>query len=391
MADEDGKPKRKPDEADKQEHKQEHQDKQKKRRGRLSFLFFLLGLVCLVGLLAWGVGWDAVLVNRNNPETDDAYADGTERPLGARAAGYVVQMLVTDNQVVFAGQVLMVIEDDEYRAAVARDEASVAADQAGIAALDSQRRAAAQTVAQSGNLAGSSASRADFAAEEAARQKRILGSELGLLERYQMSRAAQRVADAQTRRSESETAVSRADQALLEAQRAQAAAGLALDNASLNRARLDLAYTRIRAPVAGVLGIRQVHVGDLVSNGRDVVALTPLDDVWVTAYFNERQLDHVRPGQPASLRLDAYPGITLPGHVEAIGPLTAEQFSDVPPANVTGNYTKVMQRVPVKIRIDPATNRLRGQVRPGMSAVARIDTDASSVDTGQPATVQTAR
>ncbi len=360
--------------------------KHRERRGWISFLFFLIGLVGLVALLAWGVGWDAVLVNRDNPETDDAYADGTERPLGARIPGYIVQMLVTDNQAVAAGQLLMVIEDNDYRAAVARDEARVAADQAQIDALDAQRRAAVHSVAQSGNRTGSSASRASFAAEEAARQKRILGSDLGLLARYQMSQSASRVADAQARRGESETEVSRADLAVLDAGHAQAQAQRSLDEAMLVTARLDLGYTRIRAPAAGVLGIRQVHVGDLVSAGRDVVGLTPLDDVWVTAYFGERQLDHVRPGQPARLHLDAYPGVTLPGHVEAIGPLTAQQFSDVPPANVTGNYTKVVQRVPVKISIDDAGNPLRGRVRPGMSALARIETDGAS-----PAPVQTVR
>nr|WP_321983570.1 HlyD family secretion protein [uncultured Lichenicoccus sp.] len=362
---------------------QEQDRKPKAYRGRVSFAFFLAGLIGLVVLLAWGVGWDQVFADRSNPETEDAYADGTERPLAARISGYVEQMLVTDNQQVAAHQVLMVIEDDEYLAAVARDEAMVAADRAAIAAMQASREAAVSTVAQSGNLAGGNASRADFAAEEAARQHRILGSDLGLLARYQMSEASLGVARAQTARSRSRTDVSRAQVAMLDAELAQANAQLAQDAAVLATARLDLGYTRITAPQVGVLGVRQVHVGDLVSPGRDVVSLTPLDDVWVTAYFSERQLDHVRPGQPARLRLDAFPDVTLAGHVVAIGPLTAQQFSDVPADNITGNYTKVVQRVPVKLSIDPG-GPLAGQVRPGMSALVRIDTSG-------PAQVRTAR
>ncbi len=365
------------------DREQERQKKRQAYRGRVSFAFFLAGLIGLVVLLAWGVGWDQVFADRNNPETEDAYADGTERPLAARISGYVVQMLVTDNQVVAAGRVLMVIEDDDYRAAVARDAAMVAADRSAIAAMQASRAAAVSTVAQSGNLAGSSASRADFAAEEAARQHRILGSDLGLLARYQMSEASLGVARATAARSRSQTEISRAQVAMLDAELAQAQAQAAQDEALLATARLDFRYTRIVAPEAGMLGVRQVHVGDLVSAGRDVVSLTPLDDVWVTGYFSERQLDHVRPGQPARLRLDAFPGITLAAHVEAIGPLSAQQFSDVPPDNITGNYTKVVQRVPVKLSIDPG-GPLQGQVRPGMSALARIDTSL-------PAPVRTAR
>ena len=365
---------------------QEHEKRRQTYRGRVSFSFFLAGLIGLVLLLAWSVGWDQVFADRNDPETEDAYADGIERPLAARVSGYVVQMLVTDNQRVASGQVLMVIEDDDYRATVARDEAMVAADRSAIAQMQAQRAAAVSTVAQSGNLAGSSASRADFAAEEAARQHRILGSDLGLLARYQMSEASLGVARAQTARSRSQTDVSRAGVALLDAGLAQAQAQLAQDAAVLQTARLDLGYTRIAAPEAGVLGVRQVHVGDLVSAGRDVVSLTPLDDVWVTAFFSERQLDHLRPGQPARLRFDAFTGVTLAGHVQAIGPLTAQQFSDVPPDNITGNYTKVVQRVPVRIAIDRSGDPLSGQVRPGMSALARIDTSGAPL-----APVRTAR
>ena len=374
------------EQSDKEKSEEKAAARRQAYRGRISFAFFLAGLIGLVALVAWGVGWDQVFANRDDPETNDAYADGTERPLAARVSGYVVQMLVTDNQAVTAGQLLMVIEDDDYRAAVARDEATVAADRAAIAAMQSSRAAATHTVAQSGNIAGSSASRADFAAEEAARQHRILGSDLGLLARYQMSEASLGVARAQAAQSRSRTDVSRAQLALLDAGLAQAQATLAVDEAALATARLDLGYTRIVAPQAGVLGVRQVHVGDLVAAGRDVVSLTPLDDVWITAYFSERQLDHVRPGQPARLRLDAYPHTTLAGHVEAIGPLTAQQFSDVPPDNITGNYTKVVQRVPVKLSIDRDGDPLAGQIRPGMSALARIDTDGAPV-----APVRTAR
>jgi membrane fusion protein (multidrug efflux system) len=119
-----------------------------------------------------------------------------------------------------------------------------------------------------------------------------------------------------------------------------------------------------------------------VSPGQELVSLTPLADVWVTAYFNERQLDHVLIGDPVSLKFDAFPGVRLAAHVQSVGPQTAQQFSAVPPENVTGNYTKVIQRVPVKISIDPATDTLRGSLRPGLSVLARIDTTPAAAGPG---------
>ncbi len=329
-------------------------------------------------LVSWGVGWDQFLADRTNPESEDAYANGTERPLGARISGYVTRVLVTDNQPVAVGQLLFVIEDDRYWATLAQTQARLAAADATLAALAHQLAAQREAVAQTRSATGADQAQATFAAQEAARQRLILRSDLGIARVTQQAVAERRVADADVGQSRSNTGSAEAQAVALRAGLEQAQASRDLAAAQALRAGLDLAYTRIRPPVAGVLGVRRVQLGDLVSPGDEVVPLTPLDDVWVTAYFNERQLDRVLVGDPASVQFDAYPNIRLPAHVQATGPLTAQQFSAVPLDNVTGNYTKVIQRVPVRITIDPATDTLRGVLRPGLSALARIDTVVAS-------------
>jgi len=143
-------------------------------------------------------------------------------------------------------------------------------------------------------------------------------------------------------------------------------------------AAITLGWTRIRAPVDGMLGARAVRVGTLVSPGTAVIALTPLDAVWVTANFTERQIAHLQPGVPARLRVDAFPDQLLQGHVAGLSPGTGAAFSGLPADNTTGNYTKVAQRVPVKIAIDWGSSPLRGRVRPGMSVSALVATDANA-------------
>lgn len=359
----------------------EEQKESRRRSGILAFILFLAGVVILVVLVGWGVGWDQLLASRTNPETEDAYADGTERPLGARVTGYVTQVLVTDNQPVRAGQVLIVIEDDTYRATLAQANARLAASEATLDALRAQVVAATATVARTDSDTGATQAQANFAGQEAARQNRIEHSDLGLPRRTQQTDAADRVAQAQVARSRSQGRSARAQRDALLASFAEAQGARDLAAAQSELARLDLVYTRVVAPQDGVLGIRRVHVGDLVSAGQEIVPLTPLNDVWVTGYFNERQMDQMRIGDRASLKFDAFPDVRLVGHVRSIGPLTAQQFSAVPPDNVTGNYTKVIQRVPVKIVIDPATNSLAGMIRPGLSVLARVDT-TDAVDVG---------
>ncbi len=349
---------------------------------RAGFRVFLVLLAVLVGVGAvviWLAGWDAPLAARQNPETEDAYADGATTPLAAREAGYLKTMLVDDNQPVRAGQVVAEMEDEDYRAAVAQAEAQLAASEAALQAVQDQRAVALlQVHATVAQAAGTGAERVR-AGEEAARQARLLPTALGERRTYDDAVAEDRRLAADTRAQAAQAEERRRQVDVLAAQAARAAADVEARRATLDLARIRLGYTRLRAPFDGVAGTRQVRVGTLLAAGTEVIPVTQLAGVWVNANFTERQLTYIRPGADAEVRLDAYPGVVLRGHVAGISPLTGDQLAAVQADNATGNYTRVVQRVPVKIVLEAGGGVLAGRIRPGMSALARVLTGAAAV------------
>ncbi len=347
------------------------------RRGFRIFLAFAAVLVCLGAAVIWISGWDAPLAARHDPETEDAYADGPLTPLAAREAGYLKRMLVDDNQPVRAGQVVAEMEDDDYRASVAQAEAQLAAAQAALHEVQDQRAVLLLQVRESLAQASGTGAQRIRASEETSRQAMLLPTALGERRQYDNALAEDRRLAADTRVQSAQAEERRRQLAVLDAQEARAAADIEARQAMLDLARLRLSYTRLRAPFDGVAGARQVRVGTLLAAGTEVIPVTQLSAVWITANFTERQLTDIRPGQPALVRLDSYPDVALHGHVGGISPLTGQQLAAVPGDNATGNYTKVVQRVPVKIMLDDEGGRLRGLIRPGMSALARVETTAS--------------
>ena len=344
------------------------------REGFRVFLVFAVVLVCLAGLVIWLAGWDSPLAARQDPETEDAYADGPLTPLAAREEGYLKRMMVDDNQPVRAGQVVAELEDDDYRASVAQAEGQLAASQAALRQLQEQRAVLLLEVRQSeAEAAGTGAERVR-ASQETSRQAMLLATPLGERRQYDNAVADNRRLAANTRAQSAQAEERRRQLAVLQAQQARASADIEARQAMLDLARIRLGYTRLRAPFDGVAGTRQVRVGTLLEAGTQVIPVTQLAGVWITANFTERQLTDIRPGQPALVRMDTYPDVQLHGHVAGISPLTGQQLAAVPGDNATGNYTKVVQRVPVKIVLDDAGGPLQGRIRPGMSALARIQT-----------------
>ncbi len=344
------------------------------RHGFSIFLVFVVVLVCLGGVVIWLSGWDAPLAARADPETEDAYADGPVTSLATREEGYLKAMLVDDNQPVRAGQVVAELEDDDYRASVAQAEAQLAAAQAGLRELQDQRTVLLLQVRQSVEQAAGTGAQRTRASEERARQALLLPTALGERRQYDNALADDRRLAADTRAQSAQAEERRRQLAVLDAQEARASADIEARQAMLDLARLRLGYTRLRAPFDGVVGARQVRVGTLLEAGTAVIPVTQLAGVWITADFTERQLTDIRPGQPALVRLDTYPDVQLHGHVAGTSPLTGQQLAAVPGDNATGNYTKVVQRVPVKIVLDDEGGPLRGRIRPGMSALARVQT-----------------
>jgi membrane fusion protein (multidrug efflux system) len=310
-------------------------------------LFILL----LVGVLVVVVAreWDWWVGSAVEQSTDDAYLQADMTPLAAKVPGYVRQVSVQDFQKVKIGALLVEIVDDDYRAQLEQAQANVAAAQAAIENIEQQKLLQGALIKQA--EATIQASEADLTRYhlEAERQPSLLKNQLDQ-QRQQLN--------------------------VLESQRKQATATLKAQQAARDLAQINLGYTRIIAPVDGMVGQRQVQAGQYVNVGTQVISVVPLPNVWVIANYKETQMTRVRIGQPAQVTVDAFPGLVLHGHVDSWSPASGAQFSLLPPDNATGNFTKVVQRIPVKIVVDPdpAVDEL---LRPGMSVIATIDTSST--------------
>ena len=353
------------------------------RRGMAAFLVFVLAVTAAVTGGLWAAGWDYPLAARVNPETEDAYAEAEYTPLSPRVTGYLRSMEVTDNQPVRRGQVIARLEDSDYRAAVEQAKADVEAAQAALVQLQEQQQVLQLQVAQSRAQTAGTRAEQQRASEEAARQAVLLATPLGLRRNYDNAAGERNRLAANTRAQSARTEERQRQIVVLQAQQARAAAAVEVRQAQLGLAEIRLGYTVLRAPSDGVVDTRQVRVGTLLEPGTEVIPFVPLPHVWLVANFTERQLTDMHPGQPARVRVDAFPDVELAGHVAGISPLTGAQLSGVTADNVTGNYTKVVQRVPVKVVLDGtdtsgSQSAVQDQLRPGMSALVRVLTDGTA-------------
>jgi membrane fusion protein (multidrug efflux system) len=321
--------------------------------------------------------WNRWETNANRQSTDDAYLQADLTPISAKVAGYVRTMPVQDYDRVHSGQLIAEIVDDDYRAAVDQLTAGVAAAAAQIEALKAQRELQGANVQAAGATVAATSANVEQNTRDLARQARLLetgSSSTEAAEKLQTTRAQ---LAAQLKQSRAQASAAHRQLGVLAAQQAQAEAALAAQQASLHIAKINLGYTHILAPQDGVLGQRQVKPGQFVGVGGQVTTLTPLPHVWVIANFKETQLTRMAIGEPAEIRVDTFPGRRLQGHVLAFAPGAGSQFSLLPPDNATGNFTKVVQRVAVKIAIDDSDG-LTDRLRPGMSVVATVETRESA-------------
>ena len=308
-------------------------------------------------------GWQA---------TDDAYLQSDLTPIAAKVSGYVREAPVDDFQRVRAGQVIAQIDDDDYRVAVAQAEANVASAQAQAQALQAQQALQAANVAAAEAVIRSAVASLAQNDRDTARQSRLLATGSSSKEASERIATAHDQLTAQLAQTRDEALAAQRQLAVLAAQEVQAKAAVAAQAANLRQAQINLGYTRIVAPADGVLGQRQVRSGQYVGVGGQITTLTQLPRVWVIANYKETQLTHMAAGEAAEVRVDTFPGHVLKGHVLAFAPGSGSQFALLPPDNATGNFTKVVQRVTVKIALDDVDG-LADRLRPGMSVVARID------------------
>jgi membrane fusion protein (multidrug efflux system) len=280
---------------------------------------------------------------------------------------------VTENQEVSAGAVLAVIDDAEYRAQVAQAEAAMEAQSAAINSIDSKIILERSMIAQSEASAASADADLYRARQDFDRVKSLVSGDTVSRQRFDTAQADLRKAEAALAKAQAGVAAERDQLGVLEASRKEEEAKLRQAEATLDIARDNLKHTVIRAPVDGVIGNKGVQLGQYVRAGSAMMAVVPLPEVYVVANFKETQLRDMRRGQPVELTVDAFPNTVLRGTVASFAPASGAQFSLLPPENATGNFTKVVQRIPVRIAV-PSENPLSGLLRPGLSVEAAVDT-----------------
>jgi len=334
-------------------------------------LFIILPVV--VFALAVGGGWYWWDVLRFLQSTDDAYVQSDITLISPKVEGYIKEVRVADNQEVAEGSVLFVIDDRDFAAKLAQAEAAVAAEEAIIATYQNRLKLQQAMIEQAAATVKSA--EADLARwqQDHKRYSALVTTDFASRQRFEQAETDARKGEAAVAKSRAAFAAEQNQVAVLRSQQREEEAKLQQANATLRLARHELEDTVIRAPVSGVAGNRAGQVGQYVKAGSQLLSLVPLSRVYVTANFKETQLTHMRPGQLAEVLVDAYPGLALEGRIESFAPASGAQFSLLPPDNATGNFTKIVQRVPVRIAL-PANNPLTGRLRPGLSVTVTIDT-----------------
>jgi membrane fusion protein (multidrug efflux system) len=389
-------------------------------------------LLMAAGILILITGnWNRWVGDRNWQSTDDAYVQADLTPLSTKVAGLVAAVAVSDYQPVRAGDLLVQLRDDDFRAQVQQAEAAVRSGKDALVNNERQKELQDARIAQAGD--GVRSAEADIAAAQAgiqAAKSAIANAQSAIdaikadVERATLERRRQEalfatesatrqkleqaVADEQRLRAqlagrqddlnaaaaqlagrqadlvrarahlgsaEFEVAAQKRQRAVLDSQELSLHADLDSKKASLALAQINLGYTRITAPESGFVSERKVRPGQLVSPGTQVISLVQ-HDVWVQANYKETQVRHVHPGDPATIRVDAFPGIVLNGKVDHVAPASGSQFALLPPDNATGNFTKIVQRLPVKIVLEP-NQAAAARLRPGLSVIARVRTSGT--------------
>jgi membrane fusion protein (multidrug efflux system) len=326
--------------------------------------------VVAIGAAFFGYGWWHN--GRFVEETDDAYIGGNVTVVAPKVAGYITRLEVSDNQQVHAGDVIARLDDRDYRAALAKAEGVVAAAQASLANLDATRQLQDAVIGQA--RAGVSASSAETsrARDDQTRYQNLSAKAAVSLQSSQKADAEYKQALAGDQKAQAQLVAAQRELDVIGTRKQQAQAALEQAIAERDLARLNLEYTVLRAPIDGVVGNRRAREGAYATVGSQLLAIVPSQGLWVDANFKEGQLARFKPGLRATVVADVMPGHVFHGTVASLAPATGAQFSVLPPENATGNFTKIVQRVPVRIVLDEADGRL-SVLRPGLSVNAEID------------------
>ncbi|TIM31486.1 MAG: HlyD family secretion protein [Mesorhizobium sp.] len=342
----------------------------KKKRSARSFLLPIIALG-LLGAGAW-YGYDYWTDGRFMISTDDAYVQADMAFISPKISGYVDQVKVTENQQVKTGDPLLVVDNGDYKIAVAQAEAQIATLSKTLDRIDAQTEAARASLEQAQAQKTADEAAAANAARVQARAAQLLKTHVGTQAQLDDAQTAVEQANAALVGADAQIAAAEANIGVLQAQRAETASTLASLQLARDKAARDLSFTVLRAPYDGVVGNRSVEQGDLISPGQKLAVIVPMDKLYIVANFKETQLARLVPGEKVRISVDAIDGQDFEGTVSSLAPASGAVFSLLPPENATGNFTKVVQRVPVRIDV-PADVLKTGKLRAGLSVVVAVD------------------
>jgi membrane fusion protein (multidrug efflux system) len=339
----------------------------------------LIGIGSLLALAAAAYGVHYVLVGRFFVSTDDAYVRANNTMLGARVSGHVAAILPGDNVLVRTGDVIFRIDDGDYRIAVDAARTKIATQQATIDRIGRQVTALESAVEQAKAQLASADAALKRAGLDFERQQALSTKGFASRATYEVSEAGRDQGMAAVKSAQAAYDAARDNVEVTKAQQAEARALLAELQTSLAKAERDLDFTSVRAPVDGTFSNRLVNTGDFVVMGQRLGNVVPLNDVFIDANFKETQLKRIRPGQPVTISVDAYGHRKFAGVVDSISPAAGSVFTLLPPDNATGNFTKIVQRLPVRVRVPKDVAR-QNLLRAGMSVYATVDTNNGAKD-----------
>jgi len=340
---------------------------EKPRRRRV--LPLAIGAVLLVAA-GWGVReW----VNGRFVETtDDAFVGADISTVASKVPGFVTKVLVTDNQTVRAGDLLAVIDDRDYRAALAHAEATVEQQEAALANLEASAALQQALIDEARAHTDSTAAEKQRAGADQTRSRSLVQRRVISEQDFEQFQATARKAEADDTSARAALTAAERQLAVIETQKRQTRATLAQAHADRDLAQINLGYTEIRSPIDGVVGSRHVRLGDYATTGAQLMSIVPSNGLYVDANFKESQIARMRPGQRVTIEADVLRGVRFTGTLDSLAPATGAEFSLLPPENATGNFTKIVQRVPIRLHLDGDASRL-GRLRPGLSVIARVD------------------
>jgi len=332
--------------------------------------------VAVLAGAAW-YGWEYVTVGQYLVSTDDAYVKADNTTVAPKVSGYLDQVLVGDNERVKAGQILARIDQRDFKVALDQAKADVAAAGAAIASKQAQLGVQQAVIDAAKATVDVDNATVTFAAQENKRYTDLAATGYGSVQNAQQAQSRNAGARAAIARDTANLASALKQVDLLKAEIVQANATLARAQALQSQAELNLGYTTIVAPIDGVVGNRTLRIGQFVQAGTQLMSLVPVEGAYVVANYKETQLTDVREGQAVDIAVDMFPGQRVHGHVDSIAPASGQEFALLPPDNATGNFTKVVQRIPVRIALN-RDNSAAVELRPGMSVIPTIETKSQA-------------